>query len=86
MYALWADRLNWPEWFHMIEEVGFKEGEEDMCALNMWYRFGERGRAVPAGAVSRGGGAVQGPAWPGAGEALGMYIQSFAALSTPLQP
>ena len=41
VYALWADRLNWPHWFSMIEEVGFKEGDDDICALNMWYRWGE---------------------------------------------
>ncbi|PSC70811.1 cyclase dehydrase [Micractinium conductrix] len=39
VYALWEDRLNWPSWFTMIEEVGFQEGEEDLCALNMWYRW-----------------------------------------------
>ena len=25
----------------MIEEVGFKEGDDDVCALNLWYRWGE---------------------------------------------
>lgn len=39
VYALWADRLNWPDWFGMIEEVGFREGDDDLCALNMWYRW-----------------------------------------------
>jgi hypothetical protein len=41
VYALWENRLNWPEWFGMIEDVGFTEGAEDVCALNMWYRWGE---------------------------------------------
>jgi hypothetical protein len=41
VYALWADRLNWTDWFGMIESVGFKEGDEGVCALNMWYRWGE---------------------------------------------
>ncbi|EFN50851.1 hypothetical protein CHLNCDRAFT_141763 [Chlorella variabilis] len=39
VYALWENRLNWPEWFGMIEEVGFKEGDDDVCALNLWYRW-----------------------------------------------
>ncbi|KAL4420738.1 hypothetical protein ABPG75_010394 [Micractinium tetrahymenae] len=39
VYALWADRLNWPDWFGMIEEIGFREGDDDLCALNMWYRW-----------------------------------------------
>lgn len=39
VYALWADRLNWTDWFGMIESVGFKEGDEGVCALNMWYRW-----------------------------------------------
>lgn len=41
VYALWSDRLNWPEWFGMIEELGFSEEREDVVALNMWYRWGE---------------------------------------------
>ncbi|KAL4451345.1 hypothetical protein ABPG77_009417 [Micractinium sp. CCAP 211/92] len=39
VYALWADRLNWPDWFGMIEEVGFREDDDSLCALNMWYRW-----------------------------------------------
>ncbi len=42
VYALWSDRLNWPEWFGMIEELGFNEEHQDVVALNMWYRWGER--------------------------------------------
>lgn len=41
MYGLWAQRVHWPDWFSMIEEVGFREGDPDACALNMWYRWGE---------------------------------------------
>ncbi|KAI7836021.1 hypothetical protein COHA_010105 [Chlorella ohadii] len=39
VYALWSDRLNWPEWFGMIEELGFNEEHQDVVALNMWYRW-----------------------------------------------
>lgn len=39
VYALWSERLNWPEWFGMIEELGFSEQTEDVVALNMWYRW-----------------------------------------------
>ena len=51
MYALWADRLNWPEWFEAIEEVGFREGVDDVCALNIWYRWGEARRGERGWAV-----------------------------------
>ncbi|PRW20274.1 cyclase dehydrase [Chlorella sorokiniana] len=39
VYALWSERLNWPEWFGMIEELGFMQDSQDVVALNMWYRW-----------------------------------------------
>lgn len=42
MYALWAQRTNWPLWFPMVEEVGFRPETPDQVALNLWYRWGER--------------------------------------------
>lgn len=44
VYALWAQRIHWPDWFGFVEEIGFKEGDDSVCALNLWYRWGERYR------------------------------------------
>lgn len=54
VYALWSERLNWPEWFGMIEELGFSEQTEDVVALNMWYRWGEQGLMAVGQAAGRG--------------------------------
>lgn len=36
-------------------QIGFREGDDDLCALNMWYRWGEQGPGPRrAGSVRKG--------------------------------
>jgi hypothetical protein len=41
VYAVWANRLNWMQWFDMIDEVGFHEEEPAYMSMYLWYRWGE---------------------------------------------
>lgn len=41
VYKVWHNRLNWMQWFDMIEEVGFHEEEPTYISMYLWYRWGE---------------------------------------------
>lgn len=38
-YKVWDSRLNWMQWFDMIDEVGFHEEEPSYMSMYMWYRW-----------------------------------------------
>jgi len=40
-YKVWHNRLNWMQWFTMIDEVGFHEEEPSYMSMYLWYRWGE---------------------------------------------
>jgi uncharacterized membrane protein len=38
-YKVWESRINWMQWFDMIDEVGFHEEEPSYMSMYMWYRW-----------------------------------------------
>jgi uncharacterized membrane protein len=38
-YKIWDNRLNWMQWFEMIDEVGFHEEEPSYISMYLWYRW-----------------------------------------------
>jgi len=38
-YKVWESRINWLQWFDMIDEVGFHEEEPSYMSMYMWYRW-----------------------------------------------
>ncbi|KAL6777899.1 hypothetical protein ACKKBG_A16130 [Auxenochlorella protothecoides x Auxenochlorella symbiontica] len=38
-YSIWSDRLNWLQWFDMIEEVGFHEDDPSLVSAFYMYRW-----------------------------------------------
>jgi uncharacterized membrane protein len=38
-YKIWDNRLNWMQWFDMIDEVGFHEEEPSYISMYLWYRW-----------------------------------------------
>jgi len=38
-YKVWDSRLNWMQWFDMIDEIGFHEEEPSYMSMYMWYRW-----------------------------------------------
>lgn len=40
VYKIWHNRLNWMQWFDMIEEVGFHEEEPTYISMYLWYQWG----------------------------------------------
>ena len=38
-YKIWDFRLNWMQWFDMIDEIGFHEEEPSYMSMYMWYRW-----------------------------------------------
>lgn len=38
-YKVWDSRLNWMQWFEMIDEIGFHEEEPSYMSMYMWYRW-----------------------------------------------
>lgn len=40
-YQVWDNRLNWMQWFDMIDEVGFHEEEPSYISMYLWYRWGK---------------------------------------------
>ncbi|KAK2079286.1 hypothetical protein QBZ16_002977 [Prototheca wickerhamii] len=38
-FAIWSDRLNWLQWFDMIEEVGFHEDDPGLVSAFYMYRW-----------------------------------------------
>ena len=43
VYKIWDNRLNWMQWFDMIDEVGFHEEEPSYISMYLWYRWGKLG-------------------------------------------
>jgi hypothetical protein len=40
-YRVWDNRLNWMQWFDMIDEVGFHEEHPSYISMYLWYRWGK---------------------------------------------
>lgn len=38
-YDIWESRLNWMQWFTMIDEIGFHEEEPSYMSMYLWYRW-----------------------------------------------
>lgn len=60
-YKVWQNRLNWMQWFGMIDEVGFHEEQPSYISMYLWYRWGEcwaDGGRGGRNKLCEGGGAV----------------------------
>lgn len=42
VYKIWDNRLNWMQWFDMIDEVGFHEEQPKYISMYLWYRWGKQ--------------------------------------------